>query len=124
MTGAGRESDGAGMDGGVGRQRGSGGRTGQHQCEDGHARACRAIGIHSGVDGGLGLEPLTPHPEVELERGVTLRDSKVLDRAQAPLPPLATLLRCFGCLTDRMQVCCSTLKSIVLCVLIGISRGA
>ena len=45
MTGAGRESDGAGMDGGVGRQRGSGGRTGLHQWEDGRARACRAIGI-------------------------------------------------------------------------------
>ena len=50
--------------GGQGGEASSGGRTGQHQRKDGHARACRAIGIHSGVDGSLGLGPLTPYLEL------------------------------------------------------------
>ena len=37
---------------------------GQHQREDGHACARRGIGIHSGVEGGLGLGPLTPGREL------------------------------------------------------------
>ena len=65
MTGAGGgKAMGRAWDGGGGRQRGSGGGTGQHQRKDGHARACRAIGIHSGVDGSLGLGPLTPYLEL------------------------------------------------------------
>ena len=52
--------------GGKGGEAGSGAArgTGQHQRKDGHARACRAIGIHSGVDGSLGLGPLTPYLEL------------------------------------------------------------
>ena len=64
MTGAGeREGDGAGGNEG-GRRQGRCGGAGQHQREDGHACACRAIGIHSGVEGGLGLGPLTPDREL------------------------------------------------------------
>ena len=40
------------------------GGAGQHQREDGYACACRAIGIHWGVEGGLGLGPLTPDLEL------------------------------------------------------------